>query len=214
MITFTKQELLDGKVTPEQIKQLEAEDIDHSGVEDFLMSELDGYRDIDNVCVSNGFVIVDYYRDQRMDAANGQFVINGCYYLDVFRSAPEAYNRVLTIDLKGGTFEERGDGEGDLTSIASNDALFEIDEMYLECADWDEAWNVFKEDYEENVADIDRLKELASETGENLEDLMRQDFENNYEFTITNEDFDESITDSREGDVSREDLSSMINFSE
>ena len=214
MITFAKKDLLDDKVSIEQVRQLEVEDVDYSGIEDFLMSELDGYRDVDNVRVSNGVVIVDYYRDPRMDAANGQFVINGCYYLDVFRSAPEAYNRVLAIDLKSGTFEERGGGEGDLASVASNDALFEIDEMYLECADWDEAWNVFREDYEENVADIDRLKELASETGEDLEDLMRQDFENNYEFTITNEDFDESITESHEGDVSREDLASLINFSE
>lgn len=214
MITFTKKDLLDGKVSAERVRQLEAEDIDHSGIEDFLMSELDGYRGVNNVHVRNGVVIVDYYRDQRMDEPNGQFVINGCYYLDVFRSAPEAYNRVLAIDLKGGTFEERGGGEGDLASIASNDSLFEIDEMYLECADWDEAWNVFREDYEENVADIDSLKELASETGEDLEDLMRQDFENNYEFTITSEDFDESIIESREGDVSREDLASLINFGE
>lgn len=92
MITFTKKELLDGKVTPEQLEQLEAEDIDRSGIEDFLMSELDGYRNVDSVRVSNVFVIVDYYRDQRMDASNGQFVINGCYYLGVFRSAPEEYN--------------------------------------------------------------------------------------------------------------------------
>lgn len=119
---------------------------------------------------------------------------------------------MLAIDLKSGTFEERGDGEGDLASIASNDTLFEIDEMYLECADWDEVWNVFREDYEENVADVDSLKELASETGEDLEDLMRQDFENNYEFTITNEDFDESITEPREGDVSREDLANLLEF--